>query len=168
MLHTASGPFMTPHGAEKDISLAMATYLGSSFALIDSQMPEEENILRVAKGFHGLHLYANEFWVAHFLEYVELNPETDATVSDPVLERVLTLCDIHDSIALPSDDDENAGSTALHEIRQDAHPAFEKLKAHVDVHDFVRRIVEFRAQTRETQLQQSNGENPLRTLSFIS
>ena len=158
MLHTRSGPFITALNAEKNISLALITYLCSSFALIVSQVISEK-ILDVAKGFHGLHLYANEFWVAHLLEYVEVNTELDQNMLDPVLERVLALCDIHDFIALPTDDTEEGENLVSRESRQldGDHPALQKLEAHLDIRDFLRNIIEYREKTHEAQLQASGG-----------
>jgi hypothetical protein len=159
MLHTISGPFITALNAEKNISLTLVTYLCSSFALIDSQVRNEEKIVDVAKGFHGLHLYANEFWVAHFLEYIEVNAELDQRMLDSVLERVLALCDAHDSIALPTDDTEEGEELVSRESQQlDGHPALQKLEAHLDIRDFLGKIIEYREKTHEAQLQASGGE----------
>ena len=154
MLHTISGPFITALNAEKNISLALVTYLCSSFALIDSQVRNEEKIVDVAKGFHGLHLYANEFWVAHFLEYIEVNAELDQHMLDSVLGRVLALCDAHDSIALPTDDTEEGGEL----VSREGHPALQKLEAHPDIQDFLGKIIEYREKTHKAQLQASGGE----------
>ncbi|RFU24742.1 hypothetical protein B7463_g11594, partial [Scytalidium lignicola] len=161
MLHTISGPFITALNAERNISLALVTYLCSSFALIDSRVRDEEKIADVAKGFHGLHLYANEFWVAHFLEYIEVNTELDQHMLDPVLERVLALCDAHDLITLPTDDTEEEEDLVSRESQQpDGHPALQKLEAHFDIRDFLGKIIEYREKTHEAQLQAS-GDLPI-------
>jgi hypothetical protein len=157
-LHTISGPFITALNAEKHISLVLVTYLCSSFALIDSQARNEEKIADVSKGFHGLHLYANEFWVAHFLEYIEVNTELDQHMLDSVLEQVLALCDAHDSIALPTDDTAEGEDLVSRESQLDGHPALQKLEAHLDIHDFLGKIIEYRERTHEAQLQASGGQ----------
>jgi len=156
MLHTASGPFMSTLRAEHNISLALITYLCSSFTLIDPQIEEKERIRRVAKGFHGLHFYANEFWVTHFLEYVELNGGLESTSSNLILDKVVTLCDIHDSMAPSTDYVEEFSPDGVQQ--GGAHLSLEKLVAHTDVYHFVQKIVEFRKRTRDAQLQTSDGE----------
>jgi hypothetical protein len=158
MLHTTSGPFITARNAQKNISLTLVSYLSSSFALIDSQVTNEEKILDIAKGFHGLHLYANEFWVAHLLEYIEVNTELDQRMLDPVLERVLDLCDAHDCLALPTNGTEVEESVWRESKQLDSHPALQKLEANLDIRDFLGKIIEYREKTHEAQLQASGGE----------
>lgn len=49
-------------------------------------------MLRVAKGFHGLHLYAHEFLIKHILRYAELQYHSKLNFSEALatqLERVL-------------------------------------------------------------------------------
>jgi hypothetical protein len=159
MLHTTSGPFITALNAQKSISLTLVSYLCSSFALIDSQVRNEEKIVDIAKGIHGLHLYANEFWVAHLLEYIEVNTKLDQRMLDPVLERVLDLCDAHDCLALPTDDTEEGEELSWRESQQlDSHPVLQKLEANLDIRDFLGKIVEYREKTHEAQLQAFRGE----------
>lgn len=55
---------------------------------IQSAVSTTERQLRVLKGFHGLHNYANEFWFQHFLQYAKSidypvdNDELDEFVGD--------------------------------------------------------------------------------------
>lgn len=49
-------------------------------------------MLRVAKGFHGLHLYAHEFMLKHILRYAELQSLSELQFSEVLaarLERLL-------------------------------------------------------------------------------
>jgi hypothetical protein len=39
-------------------------------------------VLRVAKGFHGLHVYANEFLIKHILRYAELQYKSKSDFSE--------------------------------------------------------------------------------------
>ncbi|PQE30183.1 hypothetical protein CJF32_00003614 [Rutstroemia sp. NJR-2017a WRK4] len=55
---------------------------------------EEEQVLRVVKGFHGLHTYANEFLAQHTLRYAELQYRCNAPFSETLivlLSRLLCL-----------------------------------------------------------------------------
>jgi len=159
MLHTTSGPFITALNAHKSISSTLVSYLCSSFALIDPQVQNEEKVVDIAKGIHGLHLYANDFWVEHLLEYIEVNTELDQRMLDPVLERVLDLCDAHDGLALSTDDMEKREELSLRDIQQlESHPTLQKLGANLDIRDFLEKIMDYREKTHETQLQASGGE----------
>jgi hypothetical protein len=51
-------------------------------------------VLRVVKGFHGLHVYAHEFIVKHTVRYAELQYQCNAPLSETLialLERLLCL-----------------------------------------------------------------------------
>lgn len=156
MLDTSSGPFMSALSAERSISMALTTYLCSSFTLIDTDVQEDTKILRVAQEYHSLHPYANEFWVSHFLAYVDLCPTLDSDLSDPVLDMVFTLCDTHDSFT-PSEDDD-LEPTPYDSVEGDGISALRRLRAHLDIQDFVSKILVFREKKREGQLSASVGK----------
>lgn len=46
--------------------------MSTSFCLVDGSISLDESRLRIAKGFHGLHHYANDFWTEHLLQYAKL------------------------------------------------------------------------------------------------
>lgn len=59
----------------------------SSHCFISPDCSEDARRLRVLKGFHGLHHYANEFWFQHLLQYVKSekhveDDELDVQVED--------------------------------------------------------------------------------------
>lgn len=155
MLDAASGPFMSALDAEHNVSLALMTYLVSSVTLIDPQIPEEQKLSNVAKGFYSLHFYANEFWIAHFLEYVELNHGLNSSSTNPIFDKILMLGDINDSIM-----GSNQVDLELPKIAEklDTHPAMDRLMVHTDIHDFVQGIIQFRNVNREAQLRSSDGK----------
>jgi len=47
------------------------TYMNSGVYFIDPDYPDDDLKVRVVKGFHGLHHYANEFWFQHLLQYAK-------------------------------------------------------------------------------------------------
>jgi len=77
-----SGPFLHELDGHLAISYACATYISTSHCLIGHQCSEEEQVLRVAKGFHGLHLYAYEFLIKHVLRYAELQSHSRSSFSE--------------------------------------------------------------------------------------
>ncbi|KAG4441376.1 hypothetical protein IFR05_003133 [Cadophora sp. M221] len=91
ILHQTSGPFLKECDAHLSVSLACASYLSTSQCIIDPQYSEEQQVLRVAKGFHGLHLYAHEFTLKHVLRYAELQSHAKLEFSEALATRLETL-----------------------------------------------------------------------------
>ncbi|KIW21374.1 hypothetical protein PV08_01954 [Exophiala spinifera] len=67
ILDKASGPLLWESQAHYDLAFACITYLNTSFCFY--QYASSHHIVRtkVAKGFHGLHNYATEYWFQHLL-----------------------------------------------------------------------------------------------------
>ena len=66
-------------------------YLSTSPCLIHPSVPEDQLRLRIVKGYHGLHLYAIEFWTEHLLQYAKSQSGLDPTVSAPLIEQLQRL-----------------------------------------------------------------------------
>lgn len=60
------------------------SYMRSTLRFIQPTASTTERQLRVLKGFHGLHNYANEFWFQHFLQYAK---SRDYPVDDDELDE---------------------------------------------------------------------------------
>jgi hypothetical protein len=71
ILHTASGPFLSYVHSHYDIALSCVTYLNTSACFYNPNTSVDDLRVRVAKGFHGLHPYANEYWFQHLLQYAK-------------------------------------------------------------------------------------------------
>lgn len=80
MLHPASGPFLQLEQAHYNVCFSCTAHLSTTSCLIDPSFLESQLRLRIVKGFHGLHLYANRFWFAHLLEYLKSHGRLDTTV----------------------------------------------------------------------------------------
>jgi hypothetical protein len=91
ILHQTSGPFLQERDSHLTISFACANYLSTSHCLISHQCSEEEQVLRVAKGFHCLHLYAHEYLVRHVLRYAELQSHSSSTFSEALSKQLQRL-----------------------------------------------------------------------------
>lgn len=60
-----------------------------------SSISEEEVTSRVMKEYHGLHNYANEFWLEHVLEYSRLMGTIESGVSSDLARVLGTLTEVH-------------------------------------------------------------------------
>ncbi|KAH9216233.1 hypothetical protein DL95DRAFT_522785 [Leptodontidium sp. 2 PMI_412] len=85
VLDQKSGPFLEYHQSHYDLSFACMNYMNTSLCFIDPRYTENALQIRVVKGFHGLHHYANEFWFQHILQYAK----TGNTVQDEDLDGLL-------------------------------------------------------------------------------
>jgi hypothetical protein len=94
LLEASDNPFVRPMDAHHDISFACMAYLRTSFDLIDPYVPEEQRMIRVGRGFHALHLYANEHWATHLLTYLNLNGGSEGA-SQQLIEQLISLRETH-------------------------------------------------------------------------
>ena len=85
MLHHDSGPFLREVNAHYNIAFSCISYLPTSLCLVRQSSSEDDLRLQIAKGFHGLHHYASEFWSEHFLRYFSLRENLDRACSGPLL-----------------------------------------------------------------------------------
>jgi hypothetical protein len=61
--------------------------MNTSFCFIDPKYTENDLQIKVVKGFHGLHHYANEFWFQHLLQYAKSGVTVeDEDLDDPIEE----------------------------------------------------------------------------------
>ena len=90
------GPLFDFATAQHDITFACIIYLTSSFTLIDPHYSKERRLVDVAKGWHGLQRYANEYWIEHLLtsaNTVDGNKDSNAWKS--LLPHLYELCNRH-------------------------------------------------------------------------
>jgi hypothetical protein len=88
ILHPNSGPFLCESDAHLTVSFACASYLSTSRCLIGNQYSEQEQVLRVAKGFHALHQYAHGYLIEHVLHYAELQQDYKSTFSAALVTQL--------------------------------------------------------------------------------
>jgi hypothetical protein len=65
-------PFIRSEEAHLNIGFSCIAYLNTSFRLLPQHSNDEEKILWVAQGLHGLQRYANQYWYKHTLAYMDL------------------------------------------------------------------------------------------------
>ena len=73
-------------------------YLRSSFNLIDPRLQEHSNIVRVAKGFHGLFTYANEHWINHLFAFAEIDNTHDFETTNRLFGQLTEMAAGHKRI----------------------------------------------------------------------
>lgn len=88
VLHSTSGPFLKHHQAHYNLSLSCMNYLITSECFINESTTPNERTLRVLKGFHGLHQYANEFWFQHLLQYAKFGIVIDEYRLEELLDEI--------------------------------------------------------------------------------
>ncbi|KUJ09937.1 uncharacterized protein LY89DRAFT_723790 [Mollisia scopiformis] len=81
-----NGPFLNYTQAQYDLAFASMSYMRSNLRFIDTDVTEKERLVRVLKGFHGLHNYSNEFWFQHFLQYAK---SKDYPIQDDELDEFI-------------------------------------------------------------------------------
>ncbi|KAI3536591.1 hypothetical protein CSPX01_10675 [Colletotrichum filicis] len=69
----SSGPFINKEDSCRDITTACIAQLTQSLALADEVLERQQHLYCVAQGFYGLLPYADEHWIEHLLEYLELS-----------------------------------------------------------------------------------------------
>ena len=88
ILHETSGDhgaFLHYPRAHYNIAFSCVNYLRSSFCFVSPALSQAQLQVRVLKGFHGLHHYANEFWFQHLLQYAKC----DDPVEDDQIDELL-------------------------------------------------------------------------------
>jgi hypothetical protein len=88
ILHEASGPFLFYNRAHYDLAFSCLNYMNSSICFLDPAFSEIALKIRVLKGFHGLHHYANEFWFQHLLQYAKREDPVEDEDLDGSLEEI--------------------------------------------------------------------------------
>lgn len=83
-----SGPFLSSVTAHCNITYSCISYLSTSLVLIDPTCTPNNARTRVLQGYHGLHHYADEFWIDHLLQYFKLKGSFDKVLL-VALERAL-------------------------------------------------------------------------------
>ncbi|EXJ71755.1 uncharacterized protein A1O5_05565 [Cladophialophora psammophila CBS 110553] len=68
ILDKVSGPLLQESQAHYNIAFSCITYLNTAIYFLAPGPFEDLAKVRVAKGFHGLHNYANEYWFQHILQ----------------------------------------------------------------------------------------------------
>lgn len=62
--------FLDRSAATHEHATATITCLVSGFWIFSGQLADDNRILRIVKGIHGLHIYSNQFWLDCFLDTV--------------------------------------------------------------------------------------------------
>lgn len=137
----------------------------SSLDLINPASSDNELLSSVAHGYFGLYIYANEFWVEHFLLYVAENRGLSQDTSDDLGDQILRLIGGHASLIgnLPTSACPYASSQGYH---QD--PRLTWLSTAPGVRDLIHSILVFREDLRVEQQEAVDGKNPTIFCHFVN
>jgi hypothetical protein len=83
------GPFISHNDAHLSICFSCVAYLNTSYPLLPDRSTELERAALVIQGFHGLHLYANQFWVDHLLECCTSLRKQQNQLPNHLLEQII-------------------------------------------------------------------------------
>ena len=67
----------------------------NAFELIDPTLCNSTPITRVGEGFHSLQLYANTFWLDHFLDYVTVDGHNSNSDHYLLTKQLMKLCRLY-------------------------------------------------------------------------
>ncbi|TVY84848.1 Vegetative incompatibility protein HET-E-1 [Lachnellula suecica] len=88
VLHETSGPFLDSSEAHYGLAISCMNYMNSSYCFIDPQNTSNALTIRVLRGYHGLHHYANKFWFQHLLQYAKSGDTVEDEELDEPLEEI--------------------------------------------------------------------------------
>jgi hypothetical protein len=146
--------FIKTEDAHFNISFSCISYLNSSLCLLPSNCTDQERAAIVLQGFHGLQLYANQFWYRHVLECYGLYAKRHINIPDGLSNQLRKLLRFRKQAQheAPRPGDSSEGSTTLH--GNDDSSAMSQLP--LDVRNFIREVVEFRKRARNDDFAQKS------------
>jgi hypothetical protein len=142
----ARGPILSPLRGQYDISFACITYLVTGIDLLDSTYYPISPLLRTGEGFHSLQLYANAFWLEHFLQLTSLHPNVEALATEPIMEQLHHLRSIYGMYPRKVLDKRIESAKVVD-------PRLDRLKDYPDVHTFLHQILVHRQTLSKMQLE---------------
>ena len=166
LLRAARNSLIKPINAHHNVSIACIAYLCTSFNFIDPQFSAEQNSINIVKGFHGLHLYANEYWLTHLITYANMRGNTEPLPVTPgsLVEQLLALCETHNRMEAKLSRDLRRKEGFLSEI--DIGQALPSLIKSSPTLKLIRATVGFRKSSKSAQ--HRSGEGTSRWLLHLS
>ncbi|VTO91783.1 unnamed protein product [Fusarium graminearum] len=93
-LQTSSQPILIKQEqAFEEHGVATVACLLSGLKVFDDAYPEHDKTIRVAKGLHGIHVYATEFWTEYLLNCASSNNTDTADSSTSLISLACELAD---------------------------------------------------------------------------
>ncbi|ESA44365.1 hypothetical protein GE21DRAFT_2385 [Neurospora crassa] len=143
--------FLDRSAATREHATATITCLVSGFWIFAEQLADDNRILRIVKGIHGLHIYSNQFWLECFLDTVSTSR---GLVHGSPLHQVAQA--LANSLRLQpstrtSSTSGNAESTASEDNR------LQYLKEHDAIYEMARRELGERVARAKSQMTDNGG-----------
>ncbi|KAK3497861.1 uncharacterized protein B0T23DRAFT_394061 [Neurospora hispaniola] len=125
--------FLDRSAATHEHATATITCLVSGFWIFSGQLADDNRILRIVKGIHGLHIYSNQFWLDCFLDTV--STARGLVHGSPLHQVAQALANFlrHQPAMLTSSTSENSENTAGADSR------LQYLKEHNVIYEMARR-----------------------------
>jgi len=84
-------PFIKAEEAHFNISFSCISYLNSCSCFLPQYCTDQEMAAKVLEGFHGLQLYANQFWFKHVLTCCSLYYKSHLPIPNELLSQLQML-----------------------------------------------------------------------------
>jgi hypothetical protein len=123
--------------------------MGSSFSFVDLTLPIDESMLRVAQGFHGLFLYANDYWPEHLLTYAREIGGLNATLASDLFAELTKLYNTYEAYK------QKLSASHVGDISESSENTFDErlsyLKVHEGICSMIRDLFSYRQSARNHQ-----------------
>lgn len=160
-IQTSSQPILIKQEqAFEEHGVATVACLLSGLKVFDDAYPEHDKTIRVAKGLHGIHVYATELWTEYLLNCASSNNTDTADSSTSLISLACELAD-----ELERDDVTNTtteSTTKPLENRLESLQQYPVLRKHVD-----RSLRSRSLQSLQSRILSDCGEIPAECLSNI-
>jgi hypothetical protein len=139
--------FITLLEAELCVTLSCLAYLGFSFNLLDTSVPDERRTVDVGKGFYSLQPYVQEHWLDHVLAYASINGgrTSQDTHFNAHVNQLITLIKHCQERQLYKLTGEPLATSSMAQI---AEPRLAFIKYHTLFHELISRLVQHRTEAR--------------------
>ncbi|KAI6765229.1 hypothetical protein HG531_012328 [Fusarium graminearum] len=95
-LQTSSQPILLQQEqAFQEQGVATVACLLSGLTVFDDANPHHDRVLRVARGWHGIHIYATEFWTEYLLHCIS---STNTDTADSSTSLISLACELADQL----------------------------------------------------------------------
>lgn len=142
VLNQVSGPFLSETTAHCNITFSCISYLSTSLSLIDPGRTPDEVRIQVLQGYHGLHHYADEFWMDHLLEYFKLKGMLDQPLLS-VIDKALEFQKYDLSQSSEEELDKESYPSSITKLMV----LVSRMSATPEVQTFIRKLLIFRARS---------------------
>ena len=157
LLERPSQPLLERCSAHYQIALACVLSMILHISLIDNSTAPEARRIAVGKGFHGLLPYADEYWLEHLLQHLDLKPDKIKLSNSDILSSCLmTLYNKHETCSKSDSQKVALGSLRLEKL---VDKRVEHLREEPKILSFIQQIAMFRRSSNSIQAKDGTGKS---------